>query len=279
MPPAELCVVGDADQSIYAFRGATIRNILRVRAGLPATPRTILLEQNYRSTQTILSAANAVIARNTGRQPKNLWTDAGDGEQIVGYVADNEHDEAAFVAERDRPRWSTRATSSPSDVAVFYRTNAPVPGVRGGLHPGRPALQGRRRGALLRAQGGPRRAGLPAGRWPTRRHVSACAGSSTCPSAASATGPRRASRTSPTASGSRSPRRCAGAREVGELATRSLKAIQEFVALLEEFAQLVETGSGPAALLEASSTAPATSPSCRPAPTRRTRAGVENLRS
>src|SRR6185437_3528688 len=94
---AELCVVGDADQSIYAFRGATIRNIEEFERDFP-TARTILLEQNYRSTQTILSAANAVIARNPGRRDKRLWSAAGDGELIVGYVADNEHDEAAFVA-------------------------------------------------------------------------------------------------------------------------------------------------------------------------------------
>jgi DNA helicase-2/ATP-dependent DNA helicase PcrA len=95
--PAELCVVGDADQSIYAFRGATIRNIEEFERDFP-TARTILLEQNYRSTQTILSAANAVIARNPGRRDKRLWSAAGDGEPIIGYVADNEHDEAAFVA-------------------------------------------------------------------------------------------------------------------------------------------------------------------------------------
>src|SRR5438270_1920377 len=87
VPPAELCVVGDADQSIYAFRGATIRNILEFERDFPNT-RTILLEQNYRSTQTILSAANAVIARNPSRKPKNLWSDAGAGSKITGYVAD-----------------------------------------------------------------------------------------------------------------------------------------------------------------------------------------------
>ncbi|MFN2535209.1 MAG: UvrD-helicase domain-containing protein, partial [Pseudonocardiaceae bacterium] len=119
--PAELCVVGDADQSIYAFRGATIRNIEEFERDFP-TARTILLEQNYRSTQTILSAANAVIARNPGRRDKRLWSAAGDGELIVGYVADNEHDEAAFVAsEIDQLVDSGRARFG--DVAVFYRTN------------------------------------------------------------------------------------------------------------------------------------------------------------
>src|SRR4051794_38365967 len=99
VPPGELCVVGDADQSIYAFRGATIRNIDEFERDYPDAT-TILLEQNYRSTQRILKAANTVIAKNTGRRPKNLWTDAGDGELIEGYVADNEHDEAAWVAEQ-----------------------------------------------------------------------------------------------------------------------------------------------------------------------------------
>ena len=94
-PPSELCVVGDADQSIYAFRGATIRNIEEFERDYPQA-RTILLEQNYRSTQNILSAANAVIAQNEGRRDKRLWTALGDGEKLVGYVADNEQDEARF---------------------------------------------------------------------------------------------------------------------------------------------------------------------------------------
>jgi DNA helicase II / ATP-dependent DNA helicase PcrA len=122
VPPAELCVVGDADQSIYAFRGATIRNILDFEQDYPHT-KTILLEQNYRSTQTILSAANAVIARNPSRKPKNLWSDAGEGAPIVGYVADNEHDEASFVAS-EVDRLSDDEGVLPSQVAVFYRTNA-----------------------------------------------------------------------------------------------------------------------------------------------------------
>ncbi len=122
MPPAELVVVGDADQSIYAFRGATIRNIAEFEDDYP-NAKTILLEQNYRSTQTILGAANAVIAKNPGRKPKNLWTASGDGEPIVGYVADNEHDEASFVAEEVQ-RLTESAGVRPGDVAVFYRTNA-----------------------------------------------------------------------------------------------------------------------------------------------------------
>jgi DNA helicase-2/ATP-dependent DNA helicase PcrA len=120
--PGELCVVGDADQSIYAFRGATIRNILEFERDYPDA-RTILLEQNYRSTQTILSAANAVIDRNTSRKPKRLWSDQGPGEQIVGYVADTEHAEADWVA-REIDRLHDREDVRPGDVAVFYRTNA-----------------------------------------------------------------------------------------------------------------------------------------------------------
>jgi DNA helicase-2/ATP-dependent DNA helicase PcrA len=121
VPPGELCVVGDADQSIYAFRGATIRNIEDFERDYPDA-RTILLEQNYRSTQNILSAANSVIARNSGRRDKRLWTDAGSGELIVGYVADNEHDEARFVAE-EIDALVERGEITYNDVAVFYRTN------------------------------------------------------------------------------------------------------------------------------------------------------------
>ncbi|MEU9377463.1 DNA helicase PcrA [Streptomyces sp. NPDC048255] len=120
--PAELCVVGDADQSIYAFRGATIRNILQFEEDY-ADAKTILLEQNYRSTQTILSAANAVIERNENRRAKNLWTQAGTGAVITGYVADTEHDEAQFVAE-EIDRLTDAGDAKAGDVAIFYRTNA-----------------------------------------------------------------------------------------------------------------------------------------------------------
>jgi DNA helicase II / ATP-dependent DNA helicase PcrA len=120
--PPELMVVGDSDQSIYAFRGATIRNINDFESDFPGA-RVILLEQNYRSTQTILSAANAVITRNENRKPKNLWSDAGDGEQLVGYVADSEHDEAQFVAAEIK-RLNEEGGQRYGDAAVFYRTNA-----------------------------------------------------------------------------------------------------------------------------------------------------------
>jgi DNA helicase-2/ATP-dependent DNA helicase PcrA len=120
--PSELMVVGDADQSIYAFRGANIRNILDFENDFPQA-QTILLEQNYRSTQTILEAANGVIGHNRGRKPKRLWSDAGQGERIVGYVADDEHDEARFVSQ-EIDTLTDEAGVKPSDVAVFYRTNA-----------------------------------------------------------------------------------------------------------------------------------------------------------
>ena len=122
VPPGELCVVGDADQSIYAFRGATIRNIEEFSRDFPGAT-VILLEQNYRSTQNILAAANAVVSCNTGRTPKKLWSAAGDGPPIVGYVADSEHDEAAFVAE-EVDRLTDQGEATPGQVAVFYRTNA-----------------------------------------------------------------------------------------------------------------------------------------------------------
>ncbi|MGX7827499.1 DNA helicase PcrA [Actinokineospora sp. 24-640] len=121
LPPAELCVVGDADQSIYAFRGATIRNIVEFERDYP-NATTVMLEQNYRSTQTILDAANAVISRNSNRRDKRLWTAHGPGEKIVGYVGDNEHDEAAFVA-NEIDRLVDAGDANNSDIAVFYRTN------------------------------------------------------------------------------------------------------------------------------------------------------------
>ena len=120
--PPELMVVGDSDQSIYAFRGATIRNILDFEQDFPGAS-TIVLDQNYRSTQNILNAANAVITRNPNRPEKKLWSAEGDGELLVGYVADTEHDEARFVAE-EIDKLTDAGETKPSQVAVFYRTNA-----------------------------------------------------------------------------------------------------------------------------------------------------------
>jgi DNA helicase-2/ATP-dependent DNA helicase PcrA len=122
LPPAELCVVGDADQSIYGFRGATIRNILQFELDYPKA-RTVLLEQNYRSTQNILNAANAVITKNESRKEKNLWSDAGSGSPLTGYVAESEHDEANFIADEIRSL-QREGVSTPGDTAIFYRTNA-----------------------------------------------------------------------------------------------------------------------------------------------------------
>ncbi|MBT2515178.1 DNA helicase PcrA [Arthrobacter sp. ISL-30] len=119
---SELTVVGDSDQSIYAFRGADIRNIVEFENDYPDA-RTIKLEQNYRSTQNILSAANSVISRNPNRPEKRLWTAEGDGEKIIGYVAENEHDEAQFIA-KEIDRLQDEDGLRPGDVAIFYRTNA-----------------------------------------------------------------------------------------------------------------------------------------------------------
>ena len=207
--PSELMVVGDADQSIYAFRGANIRNILQFEEDFP-NARSILLEQNYRSTQTILNAANSVISRNKGRKPKNLWSDAGDGDKITGYVADDEHDEARFVSE-EIDKLTDAAKAKPGDVAVFYRTNA----------------QSRvfeevfiRVGMPYKVVGGVRfyerkevRDALaylrmlvnPADEISLRRILNV-------PKRASVTGPRPASRRSPSANGSPSGTRCAARR-------------------------------------------------------------------
>ena len=244
-------MVGDADQSIYAFRGATIRNILEFEQDYP-NARTILLEQNYRSTQTILSAANAVIDRNTERKPKRLWTDAGDGRADRrlrrrqrarrGRLRGPEHRRAA---RRRRGPARRRRRVLPHQRAV--------PGVRGGVHPGRPALQGGRRRALLRAQGGPRRAGLPAGDRQPRRHRVAAAHPQHPASRHRRPG-RGVVEALPSASGSRSARRCAvrpPRNQVGGTAARSVNAIAGFVRLLDDLRTLVEAGTGPATLLEA----------------------------
>lgn len=122
IPAAELCVVGDADQSIYGFRGATIRNILQFEEDYPDAT-TILLEQNYRSTQNILTAANSVISKNESRKEKNLWSDAGSGRKLTGFVAENEHHEAEFVRD-ELFKLSNDGISKFGDTAIFYRTNA-----------------------------------------------------------------------------------------------------------------------------------------------------------
>ena len=122
IPAAELCVVGDADQSIYGFRGATIRNILQFEEDYP-NAKSILLEQNYRSTQNILSAANAVISKNESRKEKNLWSDSGSGVKIQGFVAENEHHEAEYVRD-EIIKLRDDGKSTFGETAIFYRTNA-----------------------------------------------------------------------------------------------------------------------------------------------------------
>ena len=121
IPAASLTVVGDSDQSIYAFRGADIRNIVEFERDFGGA-EVVLLEQNYRSTQNILSAANAVIGNNFDRQAKNLWTDSGDGVPLVGFTGYSQHDEARFVA--DEIEALHRDGMDYQDIAVFYRTNA-----------------------------------------------------------------------------------------------------------------------------------------------------------
>src|SRR5690606_30035272 len=121
LPPSALTVVGDSDQSIYAFRGADIRNIIEFERDYPSA-KVILLEQNYRSTQNILSAANAVISNNFDRKDKKLFTDIGDGEKLVGYTGYSQHDEAQFIA--DEITELHAGGIDYRDMAVFYRTNA-----------------------------------------------------------------------------------------------------------------------------------------------------------
>lgn len=118
---ASLTVVGDSDQSIYAFRGADIRNISEFERDFPGA-KVVLLEQNYRSTQNILSAANAVIGNNFDRKDKKLWSDRGDGDKIIGFTGYSQHDEAQFVA--DEVEALHRAGMPYSEMAVFYRTNS-----------------------------------------------------------------------------------------------------------------------------------------------------------
>lgn len=245
---SELCVVGDADQSIYAFRGANIRNILEFESDYPDAS-VVLLEQNYRSTQTILSAANAVISRNAGRKPKRLWSDAGDGEQIVGYVADNEHDEAAFVSS-EVDKLGDEHEVRPADIAVFYRTNA----------------QSRvfeevflRVGLPYKVVGGVR--------FYERKEVrDALAYLRVLANPADTVSLRRILNVPKRGIGDRAEalvgafadRERIGfaaalerAAEVPAMATRSLKSVQEFARLLGELREVVDSGAEPAEILEA----------------------------
>ncbi len=248
LPPAELCVVGDADQSIYAFRGATIRNILEFERDYPSA-RTILLEQNYRSTQIILNAANSVISRNSERKPKSLWSQAGPGVKIIGYEADNEHDEAAFVA-NEVDRLTDAGEASPGQIAVFYRTNA----------------QSRvfeevfiRVGLPYRVVGGVR--------FYERREIrDALAYLRVLANPEDTVSLRRILNVPRRGIGDRAEacvvawaekerltfaKALARANEVYGLATRSLHAIEGFVSLMEGLRVLVDSGAGPSAVLDA----------------------------
>ena len=122
LPQSSITVVGDSDQSIYAFRGADIRNIQDFEQDFP-NATTIMLEQNYRSTQTILDAANAVISNNANRKPKKLWTSLGKGSPIIGYVADNAQGEASWVAQ-EIARLRGEDGINYSDIAIMYRANS-----------------------------------------------------------------------------------------------------------------------------------------------------------
>ena len=172
-----VCVVGDQDQSIYAFRGADIRNIVEFEDAFPDAT-VVVLEQNYRSTQTILDAANAVIANNVSRKPKELWTDQGLGDPIVRYHADDEGDEAQWITrEIARLHDGTEVTGPEGDPEVGRRRRLlphqrPEPGDGGAAHAGRHPLQGGGRHPLLRPPGDQGRHRLPAGRGqPGRRGV------------------------------------------------------------------------------------------------------------
>jgi DNA helicase-2/ATP-dependent DNA helicase PcrA len=248
VPPAELTVVGDADQSIYAFRGATIRNIVEFETDYPDA-RVILLEQNYRSTQTILTAANRVIERNPDRKPKRLWTDAGTGARIIGYVADNEHDEASFIAE-EIDRLHDQDGVRPGDVAVFYRTNAQSRALEEVFV---------RVGLPYRVVGGTR--------FYERREVKdALAYLRVLANPDDTVNLRRILNVPKRGIGERAEACIAAladrerisfaaalarADEAPGIATRSLTCVQQFTALLEELRTLVEGGAGPATALEA----------------------------
>jgi DNA helicase-2/ATP-dependent DNA helicase PcrA len=247
LEPGELTVVGDADQSIYAFRGATIRNILEFELDYPHA-RTILLEQNYRSTQTILSAANAVISKNPDRPAKNLWSDAGDGARVVGYVGDNVHDEGSFVAEEIRAL--RRDGVRYGDIAVFYRTNAQSRGLED---------------VLVRA--GVRYAVVGGTRFYERREVKdVLAYLRTLANPDDVVNLRRILNVPKRGIGERAEavvgffaerqRISFGAAlqradEAPGIATRSLTAIRGFLQLLDELRTVAEAGAGPATVIEA----------------------------
>ena len=246
-PRADLTVVGDSDQSIYAFRGATIRNIVEFEQDFP-TARTIVLEQNYRSTQNILSAANSVIEENSGRRKKNLWTDQGAGEKITLYVADDEKAEARYIGRQidalvDDGR-------SAGEIAIFYRANAQSRALEDQLI---------RVGLPYRVVGGTR--------FYERREIKdAIAYLQVLANPADEINLRRILNVPKRGIGDRAEAAIAmlaererigfgdalrRADEAPGIATRSLNAVRTFVAMLEDLQEMAEKGEGPAELLEA----------------------------
>ena len=246
-PHADLTVVGDSDQSIYAFRGATIRNIVEFEQDFP-TARTIVLEQNYRSTQNILSAANSVIEENSGRRKKNLWTDQGAGEKITLYVADDEKAEARYIGRQidalvDDGR-------SAGEIAIFYRANAQSRALEDQLI---------RVGLPYRVVGGTR--------FYERREIKdAIAYLQVLANPADEINLRRILNVPKRGIGDRAEAAIAmlaerdrigfgealrRAEEAPGIATRSLNAVRTFVAMLEDLQAMAERGDGPAELLEA----------------------------
>ena len=246
-PRADLTVVGDSDQSIYAFRGATIRNIVEFEKDFPSAA-TIVLEQNYRSTQNILSAANSVIEENEGRRKKNLWTDQGAGDKITLYVADDEQAEARYIGRQidalvDDGR-------SAGDIAIFYRANAQSRALEDQLI---------RIGLPYRVVGGTR--------FYERREIKdAMAYLRVLANPADEINLRRILNVPKRGIGDRAEAAIAMLAErdrvsFGEalrraddapgIATRSLNAVRIFVAMLDDLQEMARRGDGPAELLEA----------------------------
>ncbi len=246
-PRADLTVVGDSDQSIYAFRGATIRNIVEFEQDFPSA-RTIVLEQNYRSTQNILSAANAVIEENQGRRKKNLWTDQGQGERITLYVADDEQSEARYIGRQIDALVDDGRRAG--DIAIFYRANAQSRALEDQLI---------RVGLPYRVVGGTR--------FYERREIKdAIAYLQVLANPADEINLRRILNVPKRGIGDRAEAAIAmlaerdrigfgealrRAEEAPGIATRSLNAVRTFVAMLEDLQAQAERGDGPAELLEA----------------------------
>ena len=246
-PAADLTVVGDSDQSIYAFRGATIRNIVEFEQDFPSA-RTIVLEQNYRSTQSILTAANAVIEENQGRRKKNLWTDQGAGEKITLYVADDEAAEARYIGRQIDALVDDGRTAG--DIAIFYRANAQSRALEDQLI---------RIGLPYRVVGGTR--------FYERREIKdAVAYLQVLANPADEINLRRILNVPKRGIGDRAEAAIAmlaererisfgealrRAEEAPGIATRSLNAVRSFVVMLEELQELAGSGAGPAEVLEA----------------------------